>query len=258
MSENIIVDPEAEDQKPQIEEESPVEDKIPPKFRGKGPDEIIRAYEELESEFGRKNNEIGQLRRLTDQLLGLEEAKQRKAQAEAKPATKITSDSLFEDPDKSITEKAREIAEERARVTDERVMAIESRLREEAFERKHSGFKETLQTPEFIEFVRASPYRQRLIQQAAMDDWEAADELFTAWEEGQSNRAPPESPAKQAKKSTLVKSGGSSAAGVVPRDSGKKTYSRSELIEMRIKNPEEFDERFQSEFLPAYLEGRVK
>jgi hypothetical protein len=56
----------------------------------------------------------------------------------------------------------------------------------------------------------------------------------------------------------LAKSGGSSAAGVVPRNDGKKTYSRAELINMRVNNPDEFDARFQSEFLPAYVEGRVK
>ena len=259
-TENIVVDPEELESPPASQSEvvsPPPEDKIPPKFRGKSLDEIVDAYSELESELGRKGNEVGQLRRLTDQLLGLEEAKKR---AEEKPQRKITSDDLFDDPDKSITERAREIAEERAARTDERVFHLERQLVEEAFERKHKGFREKLQDEDFINFVRGSEYRKGLIVKAAQDDWVAADELFTAYEEARSSApAQPVSNTRQAaKQSTLVKSGGSSASGVVPRNDGKKIYSRTDLINMRINNPEEFDERYSTEFLPAYLEGRVK
>lgn len=258
MNENILVDPETEAPEPE-QAATPEEVKKPSKFEGKSVDDIIDAYTNLEKEYGRRSSELGQLRNLTDQLLGLEKVKQERAAAEAKPAKKLTSDELFDDPDTAITQKAREIAEARASQTDARVHQLEVALREEVFEKKHPGFRKTVESPEFIEFVNKSPYRLGLVQRAAQDDWLAADELMTAWSESQQVAAASSpSPKKAAKQAGLVKSGGSSAAGVAPRSDGKKIYSRSELIEMRIKDPDGFDERFQSEYLPAYLEGRVR
>lgn len=259
-TDNIVVDPESEAPEPE-QAATPHEAKKPSKFEGKSLDDVISAYTNLEQEYGRKANELGQMRKLTDQLLGLEQAKLKRAEEEAKPAPKkLTSDELFEDPDGSITAKAREIAEARAAQTDQRVYQLEAALREEVFEKKHPGFRKTLESDDFIAFVRQSPYRQGLIQRAAMDDWTAADELFMAWEERQQLHTASQSPEpkKAAKQAGLVKSGGSSAAGVQPRHEGKKIYSRAELIDMRIKDPDGFDERFQSEYLPAYLEGRVR
>lgn len=257
-TDNILVDPESEAPEP-TQAATPEEVKKPSKFEGKSIDDVISAYTHLEQEYGRKANELGQIRKLTDQLLGLEQAKLKREES-AKPAKKLTSDELFEDPDGSITAKAREVAEARAAETDQRVAQLEAAVREEVFEKHHPGFRKTIETPEFIDFVRQSPYRQGLVQRAAQDDWNAAHELFLAWEERQQSApaAAPAEPKKAAKQAGLVKSGGSSAAGVQPRNDGKKVYSRAELIDMRINDPDGFDERFQSEYLPAYLEGRVR
>lgn len=267
-NENIVVDsdemetvaPEAPEAAPEPEPEKP---KIPPKFAGKSMEDVIQAYSELESEFGRRGNEVGQLRRLTDELLGLQQAKREAESAKAPTRQKITSDQLFDDPDATITDLAKQAADERAAKSDERIAQLELRAVEEAFDKKHPGFRDKLTDEDFLNFVRESSYRQNLIYRAAQNDWGAADELFIAYEDAQKYRQPSppvqDSKVAQAKSASLVKSGGSSASGVVPRQGdGKKIYSRLELINMRIRNPEEFDARYNDEFLPAYMEGRVK
>ena len=57
---------EAPTEQPQIE---PSE--LPNKFQGKSVTEIVSSYENLEKELGRKGQEIGEFRQLTDQILKL-------------------------------------------------------------------------------------------------------------------------------------------------------------------------------------------
>ena len=54
-----------------VDEEQPVseEEKLPEKFRGKSVESIVSSYENLEKELGRKGQEIGELRQLTDNIL---------------------------------------------------------------------------------------------------------------------------------------------------------------------------------------------
>ena len=265
MSTSIIVDPDeqqTQDQDaPDQEEDKQPDAPYPEKFKGKSLDDVIGMYSSLESEYGRRSNEIGQLRRLTDQLLGLEQAKRDSGTVKS-PPKKITGDDLFNDPDTAISERVKALAEERASATDARVSNLEQSLAEAAFERRHGGFRSTMETPEFLDFVKGSNYRRNLVVKAAQNDWDAADELFGLFEERQALTASA-APAKdeqlgEARKAGLVKSGGSSASGAVKRQTGKKIYSRAELIDLRINRPEEFDRRYQEEFMPAYAEGRVK
>jgi hypothetical protein len=70
---------------------------VPEKFAAKSKEEVAQSYTELERELGRKSNEIGELRKLTDQLLQLQVAeKQQAAQTPpAEEATPVDFDSLW-------------------------------------------------------------------------------------------------------------------------------------------------------------------
>lgn len=54
-------------------EEQPTEnvetEELPPKFQGKSVDDIINSYVNLEQQYGRQGNELGELRKLTDSLI---------------------------------------------------------------------------------------------------------------------------------------------------------------------------------------------
>src|SRR6056297_1567571 len=45
---------------------------IPEKFQGKSFEDVVDMYRNLEKDYGRKGNEVGELRKLTDELLQLE------------------------------------------------------------------------------------------------------------------------------------------------------------------------------------------
>lgn len=238
------------------------EPEIPEKFKGKSALEIIELYQNLESEYGRRANEIGHLRKLSDELLGFARTA-RTEQPANQPATKpITADDLINDPQGTITAAAKAAADERARVAEARVERLEVSLAEDRFEQKHKGYRQKMESADFLNWVGSSEYRKGLALKAYNNDFAAADELFTLHEEytqARSAETPP-NPTAAAKAAGLAKSGGSSAAGVTPKSNGdgKKQYSRAELIKLRIDNPDEFDRRWESEFLPAYQEGRVR
>jgi hypothetical protein len=241
------------------------ESKIPDKFKGKSLEEVVAAYQELESTKGRLANEVGQLRRLTDTALGF--ARESRAAPVNQPAQKptTTTEDLLADPTKAVTELAKHEANERVAATEQRQANLEAQLNLERFARKHPDFESTMHSPEFQGWLQKSAYRQGLAMKAASNDFDAADELFGLYQESGTTAPAKETketpdPSKAARQATLVKRGGSSAAGVGANgDTSKgKIYSRSELVDMRINKPEEFEARYAAEFLPAYREGRVK
>ena len=58
-----------EEEVEQEEIQEPEAQELPKKFQGKSSTEIAEAYENLEKELGRKGQEIGELRKLTDSYL---------------------------------------------------------------------------------------------------------------------------------------------------------------------------------------------
>jgi hypothetical protein len=267
---SIVVDPETQGTDPQAQpqqpqnQQDPPEDELPEKYRGKSLKDIIAMHQNAESELGRKNNEVGVIRKLADELIGVR-ATERQANQPA-PRKPLTTDELLDDPENKILEVVREATERSVRAQEERVDRMEASLQVQAFERKYPGFQDTMQSQDFGSWLQGgSDYRKRLALRAADGDFGAADELFGLYNEQTSSRAaqgnqPParqESGTAAARAASTVRSGGSNANGVVPGSDGKKTFSRSELLDMRINRPEEFDMR-QDEILAAYREKRVR
>lgn len=231
------------------------EPEVPPQFKGKSTNEIIEILKNTQSELGRKNNEVGQLRRLTDEVLGLAKASRDVANQQTKKP--ITSDDILTDPDKVVTERMREVADERAQVTHQRMAQMEGQLALNQFERKFPTYEQDLHDSRFQQWVTGTDLRKHLAQRAASGDFTAADELFSLYGEIRPKTGDATgSNLDAARKASLAKGGGS--AVVDTSGSGKKVYKRTELIDMRAYNPDEYHRRFESEFLPAYKEGRVK
>ena len=270
---SIVVDPEIQkptDEPQKVEapiagDNPPEGEEIPEKYRGKSAKELIEMHRNAESEIGRARNEIGSVRRLADELIGIRREELARTANPPTPAKPITANDLLDNPEDTVATVARRVAEERTTEIDRRTQALEARLATEEFEKRHPGFQDTMQTPEFAEFVRGSTFRQKLALTASKGDYAAADELFSLYKERAAFKATPaQTPSDEkatgvaaARKAGLAKPGGSSAAGVVPGNDGKPRFTRTELLKMRINNPEEFDQR-QAEILDAYREGRVR
>ncbi len=236
---------EVEDDKPDA---SKATFNMPDKFAGKTAEEIAASYVELQSEYGRRNTEVGSLRKLTDQLLELKETKPK-----IEPV-KVTTDSLLDNPDEVINT---------AVDSNPRLKAIEDKLiqgdRAEAklaFDTKHPEWDKTLHTPEFQSWVMETQLRQRLLIEADKNyDYATGSELFDMYdlEKGKAVKdATTERNAKARKsaKQAVTEDGG----GGEPK--GKPKYRRSELIQLKLSNPAKYD-AMKEDIMQAYADKRV-
>lgn len=235
------------------------EAELPEKYRGKTAAEIAEMHRNAESELGRARNEIGQVRRLADELLGINRAQAARTegvnQSQRKP---LTPDDLLSNPEQAVTAVVKAEADQREQAQGDRLSRLESELMLARFERKHPEYRSTMEDPKFVEWVQKSSLRGRLAQAAGAGDYTAADELFTLYGEAQAvTQTTQRSSTDQARQAGLARTGGQVAAGATNPNSGKQIWSRTKLMEMRLNNPEEF-ERLQPEILRAYAEKRVR
>lgn len=260
MTDNEL-DPATEAGPETPEQQANVEDALPEKYRGKALEDIIAMHREAERELGRARNEVGQIRRLADELLGIRRAElERQPQPSPPPRQKLTTDTLFEDPERAITEVVKAEADARTQEVAARTARLEAELALSRFEKKHPDYLNTMQDEAFAAWVQASPYRVRLAQRAVQNDFEAADELFSLFAEVKPAAPSPNKGVEAARQAGLARSGGAAGgrSGGSAGRSSNKIWSRAELIELRIKDPDKFDSLYKTEIEPAYREGRVK
>lgn len=246
-------------QDPNQSQQNP-EDSLPEKYRGKTAAEIAEMHRNLESELGRARNEIGQVRRLADELLGINRAQAVRTEAANQPQRKpLTPDDLLSNPEQAVTAVVKAEADQRDAAQADRLSRLEAELLMARFERKHPDYRTTMEDPKFVEWVQKSSLRGRLAQAAASGDYNSADELFTLYSEAQAvTQSTQKSSTDQARSAGLARPGGSQTATAgTSQSANKQVWSRAKLMEMRLNNPEEF-ERLQPEILRAYAEKRVK
>ena len=254
--------PEAQAPQAQAPAQTPAPDPeadIPEKLRGKTPAELVKLYRDAESELGRARNEIGHVRRLADELLGINRAvAARPADANPPQRKPLTTDALFQDPEQAVVEVVRQEAQARDAGTADKIARMEYELNLSRFELKHPDYKGTMQDPKFVDWLQRSPLRTGLAQAAVQGNFTAADELLLLYKENQPS-APAEQtpdPTAQARNAALTRSGGPSSGSGAPA-SDRQIWSRAKLLDMRINNPSEFD-RLAPEINRAYAEKRVR
>ncbi len=237
------------------EEVQPEPDKqtyeIPVKFQDKSLEDVVKSYQELESQYGKRNNEIGDLRKLTDELLGLQlEEKREQRQAEQPAAYSLDVDDLLENPDKAIDIKLD--SNPRLQAIEEKLLNQERKSAQKLFESKHPDWQEVLNTPDFNQWVQGSNIRSDMFQKAHKQyDYDMADELFGLYKQvqGAVSQQSAQTKSKQLKQAAVA-SGSTGAKST-------KVYRRTDLVNMRVQNPEGYAAR-EGEFAQAYAEGRVR
>lgn len=248
-------------------QEAPAEEnsQIPEKYRGKTLEEVIEMHKNAESELGRKGNEIGQYKSLTDQLLELKRSDDLvKGGADPedidKPKVEVSSTELLDDPTAAVEKvvKANLEYENRKRQIKDAETAQQEQSR--LFAEKHPDAEQIANDPKFIEWVQNSPSRSVSAVHAAQGDLVSGDALLTEWkslkDEAPAEEAPKEDANIQAARAASTESTGASNASEAPKG---KTYRRIDLIRLKLEDPEAYgDPAFQNEIMRAYAEGRVK
>jgi hypothetical protein len=250
--------PNVVDNIPATPDPTSVDDGIPEKFKGKSAAEIAQSYANLEAELGRKSQEVGSLRGLTDQLLELKRTEDLTNNGGQPTPTEVTADDLLADPRNAI----RTVAAEETSQTNSRVDALEAQLALKAFEDRYPTFRQDQTDEKFQDFVQKSNYRSNLAGKAAQGDLAAADELWSAYADvrdaGTSQEENTETVTQQAdalESAQAIASRGGSETDV----SHEKPISRQVLINKRIEDPDGYyDPAFQAYITEMYQKGLVK
>ncbi len=233
-----------------VEESAPPEDDVPEEFKGMSAAEIARIAKHARREMGRQANELGEIRKLADELI--------KSQLQPKvEAEKPKEVDFFENPQEAI----KRAVETNPAVLEARQYAIQAQQAQakQQIHQMHPDMGEIIQDPEFAKWVGSSPVRQNLLKQADAYDLAAAHELLSTFKElrgvkqqrQQQVVSTAETKARdKAMQAAAVDTGGSG-------ESTRKVYRRADLIRLMMTDRAQYDSR-NDEFLLAYKEGRVK
>ena len=234
---------------------------LPEKYRGKSVQEIIEMHQNAERALGTKNNELGQWRSLTQQLI---DSKAEADRGDEDLDDDLSSDDLFDNAREAIRRVVERELSQRLAPVEQSIQQDRLSKAEQALLSKHEDAVDVTNSNEFIEWVQRSPRRQRAAQAASQGDLEAADDLLETFKEirGSRSTAVTEPTAEKPRRTSGVDAarrvatgrGGTSAA-----ISNQKTYDASDLARLINTDPSKYNSKeFQSELRTAIKEGRVR
>ena len=233
-----------------VQEKEAIEEVIPEKYRGKSIAEIAKMHEEAEKLIGRQANEVGELRKLTDEIL--------KQQLASKPQQQEETEvDFWSDPDTYLNKKL----ETHPDILAARQLQIQQKMQQTAslLQKNHPDFQQIASSQDFQDWVAKSKVRTELYVRADKDfDYESADELLTSYKAltgfkqevaQQQVKDLADNRQKQLKAASVDSGGGN--------ETSRKIYRRSDLIRLKMTDPSRYD-ALQDEIMKAYQEGRVK
>lgn len=243
--EALAVEEEVKEEEIQAQEQE-----LPKKFQGKSEYEIAEAYENLEKELGRKGQEIGELRKLTDSYL------QSQINQQGQTTTPAEEVDFYDNPEQAV----RQIIDNHPRFREfaEQNQKQQASMTAQQLEKAHPDFQKVVGDGEFQEWVNGSKIRQRMYKDADSYDFDSADELLTTWKERQMISKTQEVNAdKKSKRAVAMKTGEGVSRASGESTAGKKIYRRADLIRLKTTDPTRYD-NLADEIYQAYAEGRVK
>jgi len=236
----------------QEERQQVIEDVIPDRYKGKSIADIAKMHQEAEKIISRQGQEVGEIRKLADELI--------KSQLQPKPKEPepVKEVDFFENPQEAV----RRAVESSPDVQAAKQYAVQAQqeMAKQKLYQAHPDTNQIVADPAFQQWVAASPVRQQLLQAADQRyDLNAAHELLSTYKEIRNIRAQQavenvkteEKTARtNALKSASVDSGGTG-------ESGTKVYRRADLIRLKMTDPNRY-ESMNDEILLAYSQGRVR
>jgi len=227
---------------------------IPDKFKGKSVEDIVESYSNLEKEFGRKNNELGEQRKLIDQLLELK-LEEKSTTSEKLEAQKVDVDTLLDDPDRVISDAVAN--NPLIKEVQENLKANAIKEAKDVFESKHSDWQDVVSSDSFAEWVTGSPIRTQMFKDANTNyKYDIADELLTLYKDIQGTVVKEAQETKEKNVKKVIKDA-ATEKGTSTGAKTKKVYSRKQLMELRLRDPSRYD-AMSDEIYQAYAEGRVR
>lgn len=223
------------------------EPELPAKYRGKSVEDVVKMHQEAEKLASRHAQEVGEVRKLADELL--------RSQLAKKPEVEKPKEiDFFENPSEAINQAVN--SNPRVLAAEQYALQAQREQAKQMFFGKHQDAMNIVQDSDFQEWVGKSKVRQKLLRDADVNfDFDAGDELISTWKELRAAKtAQTESVEKKATDSALnaasVDLGGSG-------ESSKKIYRRADLIRLKMNNPAKYEAMYD-DIAKAYAENRVR
>ena len=254
--ENMLIDQEPEMKSELEAEESKLSDTIAPasqglpdKYRDKSLEDIVRMHQEAEKLIGKQAQEVGEVRKLADELIKQNLSSKQQPIKEEEPEV-----DFFENPQKAVQktiDNHPDVLAARQAGVDFKRMQIQQKLTQD-----HPDYSQIVNDQDFANWVKSSPVRIGLYAKADGEfDYDSANELLSTYKElrgvkhKQTEQAG-ETARKQNMKAAQVDVGGTG-------ESSKRVYRRADLIRLKMTEPDRYD-ALSPEIMLAYQEGRVK
>lgn len=239
----------------QVEEEPQFD--VPAKFKDKSVEDVIKSYTELEKEFGRRNNEIGELRKLTDDILR-SSLKINGGEEQSASATreKVDIDTLLNDPDSAIDKAINESP--RLKQLEEQLKLAKIEEKKQAFEAKYPDVYDLVQDSNFQQWIHQSSVRQSMLQDAHVNyNYDVASELIDWYKQATGTKVEEAKEKRKQKAQTDLKA--ATVEKGTTGQSSKKIFRRADILKLMRTNPEKYNsDAFQAQLVKAYEEGRVR
>jgi hypothetical protein len=245
---------EAQEPEEQPAVEANPESILPDKYKGKTVEDLAKMHQEAEKLIGKHAQEVGEHRKFFDDMMK-RELLQKKAQQPTQED---------EDPNEKFFKKPTEAMDDylsnhpTIKQAQEQALIMKAQTTQQQLPKQFPDYVQVIQTPEFKQWVDASPIRQKLYQEADGGyDITSATELISTWKaisgSKQSDQQTITTKSEETRsKSLKAASVDTGATGV----SSKKRYSRLALQDLLKTNPDKYYAN-SDEILLAYEEGRI-
>lgn len=252
IDEEIVEASEAQEERISIEG---VPDSVLDRFDGKTGADVLKSYAELERAYSEQGNTMGALRKSFDEYVSLQSQP-----SEPTPAYEpVTADEMYEDPDNAVARVVQKQTGDKLKELEDELSKVRMDNKISDFARKFPDARTVAHSEEFAAWVKGSPYRQRLAQNADAYDFDAAEELFGLYNDSTQTVADN----KQARKRDQQLRDASLESGSPEGAQLDDTFSRADIIDAKLRA--KYGERDAQTWLRknaeaiaiAYEEGRV-
>ena len=221
---------------------------LPEKYREKSLDEIVKMHQEAEKLIGKQAQEVGEVRRLADELIKQNLSSRQQTRQEEPEVD------FFENPQKAVqrtVDNHPDILAARQVTQEMRRAQIQQRLAQE-----HPDFGDIAKDQDFANWVKSSPIRIKIFEQADSGyDFDSANELLSTYKQLRSVKQKQTSDDGEVTRKQNLKAVGVDVGG--SGESSKKVYRRADLIRLKMQDPNRYD-ALSDEIMAAYQEGRVR
>ena len=222
---------------------------LPEKYRAKSLEEVVRMHQEAERLIGKQAQEVGEVRKLADELIKQNLSGKSQPIKEEEPEV-----DFFENPQKAVQatiDRHPDVLAARQAGMDFRRMQIQQKLAQD-----HPDYSQVVNDSEFHNWVKSSPVRLGLYAKADAEfDYDSANELLSTFKQLRGIKAKQSDQQNDAIRTKSMKAAQVDVGG--SGESSKRVYRRADLIRLKMTDPQRY-ETLSDEIMQAYSEGRVR